>query len=674
MTDTISRNRPRPPLWLMITVTVVALTVLAVLLFGERWGLDRSDATPTPALAEATLEAVPSPTPVPACPGEEVSTGLAAVVAALESERVTEAQSVLEEALSAYAPLMDEPECGLLAQEILGIQALVEASAAWQEAQGSGSVRGMEEAARRAALAQELVGQAGDRPLQALATAMVEAIDNRLGLVTEALDLSRPLTSPATVNTEAAGGLYPLCGVNTVSKPLLEDRSGDPVSYVVKMSVYSDTLFALAGGSLMIAELEHVHGSAPAVFLQPSMPEDGIVAGARIMELIDLTISDSGDLLLLEKSGRVLRRTPANEWSLELQARPGELPIAIAPYGPRYYLADPSSNQIWRFPAGAEDYPPAYFSGEAVRNLDPAVDMAIDGSIYVGRYDGIVRRYFAGVEDPGFRPDTDLGTPASLFLADEPDSTLLYVVDGPGRRLLGLERESGLYRLGFALNFQGISPLTSGSINDGRLYLTDGETLFITILTPTPTPTVDCPAVPFPPSIPFNLAPLGTLALQPPVSAALPITASLYPGGRWPQLGYGVMDGVVFSGAPYSDTVRAVAPGTVSRIVDSPPELLDTDFAVISTTGRVPSELSDAMWGKQVWVDHGDGIQTRYGGLNEILPSLAEGQPVRLFTILGFAGEEPVLLGLWQDDRYIGYGWPLPQTIRGYRELFAGEE
>jgi hypothetical protein len=671
MTENVSRNRFRPPLWLVLGVIAVALIALAVLLFGGQWGQEGGEETLTPAAEESTPLAQVSPTAVPACPGDEVSERLAGIVTALENERVEEAQSSLEEALSAYAPLMDQPVCGMLAQELLGIQALVDASAAWQAAQSSGSAKGVEEAARRAALAQELVGQAGDRPLQALATALVEAIEERRALLTEALDLSRPLTSPATLNTETAGGLHPLCDVNTVSKPLLEDRSGGPVSYAERMAIFSDTVFLIVGGQLMMADLERVHGPAPAVFLQVALSEDGTVAGARIEELVDLTRAENGDLLLLEKSGRVLRRTPGNEWSLEHQASPGEMPVAIAPYGPRYYLVDPDSNQIWRFPAGAEGYPPAYFAEGAVRNLAPAVDLAIDGSIYVGRYDGFVRRYFAGVEDPGFQPDTDLGLPVSVFLADEPDSTLLYVVDGPGRRLLGLERETGLYRLGFILNFEEVRPLTSGAIAAGRLYLTDGKTLYITILTPTPTPAVDCPAFPFSPSIPFDLAPLETLELQPPVGASVPLTPSLYPGGRWPQLGYGVLEGVAFTGLPFSDTVRAIAPGTISRIVSDPPPLLDTDLGIITTTGRVPPDLMDALWGRQIWIDHGDGIQTRYGGLSEILPGIGEGQPVRLFTILGYAGEGPVFLGLWADDQYVGYGRSLPLTVIGFRALFG---
>jgi hypothetical protein len=150
----------------------------------------------------------------------------------------------------------------------------------------------------------------------------------------------------------------------------------------------------------------------------------------------------------------------------------------------------------------------------------------------------------------------------------------------------------------------------------------------------------------------------------------MPISPSLYPGGRWPQLGYGVLEGLAFTGQPYSDTVRAVAPGIINRILIDPPLLLETDLGVISTTGKVPSELQDAVWGKQVWLDLGDGVEARYGGLAAVLPSLEEGQTVRLFTILGFAGEGPLFLGLWVDGQYVGYNWSVPETIIGYHALF----
>jgi len=680
--ESLSGNKPGRPVWLFLAAGAVVMVVLVV--FGVVMSRDRQekrvDEEPTPAAIVVTPSPQPSLTPTPTCAGGEVSARLEAILGALAPERndMSLAQAELDAALSAYAGLIDQPVCGALAQELLGIQALVAASAAWEAALESASVRQVEKAAQLAARAVRLA-PAG--PAESLAAGLAAAIEGQRALLVDALAPDRIITRPETITTELAGGLHPLCEVNTMIKPLLAEQSGAFVPFVGRITVYSDTLFVLAGGQLMTANLERVHGPAPAVFLQPADPKGVVVAGARVEELVDLTFlppSPSGggrDLLLLEKSGRVLRRTLDGEWSLERPAQLDEMPVAIAPYGPRSYLLDPVANQIWRHSpqVEAEGYLAIYFLERVFRNVSSGVDLAIDGAIYVAHSNGWVRRYYVGVEDPNFRPDTDLGGPAAVFLPDELDSTLVYVVDGPGRRLLGLDRESGSFRLGFALHVQNADPLVSGAILAGRLYLTDGKSLFITILTPTPTLATDCPALPFPPSAPFDRPELMDLALSLPVSATLPVTFSHYPGGRWPQLGYGVLDGLALTGAPFSDTVRSVAPGAISRILLDPPPLLDTDLGVISTTGRVPAELQDALWGKQVWIDHGNGIETRYGGLAAVLPTLTEGQSVRRLAILGFAGQEPVLLGLWADGRYVGYGRSAPEIVAGYGILFEQE-
>jgi murein DD-endopeptidase MepM/ murein hydrolase activator NlpD len=212
----------------------------------------------------------------------------------------------------------------------------------------------------------------------------------------------------------------------------------------------------------------------------------------------------------------------------------------------------------------------------------------------------------------------------------------------------------------------------SGDINGGRLYLTDGKTLFITALSPHATTAVDCPAVPFPPPALFDQPELAMMDMQLPVSTTLPSDLSHYPGGRWPEFGYGVLDGLILSDVPYSDTVRAVAPGTISRIVVDPAPLLEADLIVISNTRRIPAAVGETLWGNQVWIDHGNGIQTRYGGFG-ILPSVQEGQTVHRLAILGYAGDRPVLFGLWANEVYLGYARSMPETVTGYRALFDAD-
>jgi hypothetical protein len=650
-------------------VAGLALVVVIALVLSGSFAAEPAGVTPPASSPSPTPPATAAPTVEAACPGEEVTAGLEAVLAALAANEVQDAGTRLNEVLLAYAGLIDQPRCAPLAQELLGIQALVTARTTWEQALESGSVRRAEQAAEQAALAAELA-PAGEAA--GLAAELVAAIESRQTTLTATTDIDRVITEPATMAVEAAGGLHPLCEVNTVAKPLLMEKSGSPVVLAARMAVTTDTFYVLAGGELYRADLDKVHGPSPAVFLQPAGPEDGVVAGVEVDELVDLIVTPTGDLVLLEKSGRLLQQTGAGEWSLIRAAQPGEVPVAVAPYMNRLYLLDPAGNQIWRYQAEAGEVDPEYFGEEALRDLTPGVDMVIDGAIYVARRDGRVRRYYVGVEDSNFRPDTDLGQPAAVFFADDSNSTLIYVIDGPGRRLLGLNRENGAFRLSFLLNIAQARPLTDGAILNGRLYLTDDQTLYITVLTPAPTPSIDCPAIPFPPAAPFDRPELLALDFQLPVSATLPASPADYPGGRWPQNGYGVLEALALT-APVSDSVRAIAPGTVTRIITEPVTLLETELGVISTTGRVPAQYTEALWGRQVWIDHGNGIETRYGGLAGVLPTLAEGDPVRRLTIIGFAGEEPVLLGIWVDGAYLGRGWLLPETVRGYQALFLPE-
>ena len=492
----VIKSRRLPVAVLALLGGLLAGLALGWLIAGRLAATDDISQEPTPE-ATAVAMAQPNPTAVLTCADQFVNQRLDATLAALEMGESVKARSELDAALSAYVDLLGDPACDALAHELLALQSLVAAAEAWASAAKSNSIRQVEVASDLIAQALDL---ARDERIADAANTLAAEIDSQRDHLLQASDPGRVVTEPQTLATELVGGLFPLCEVNALVKPFLFEETGSPSARVTRMEIVSGTLFVLAGGQLMSAELDQVLGPAPTVFLQATETELAVVAGAEVGELVDLTPTVEGDLLLLEKSGRLLRRSQAGEWSLERQARLGELLVAVAPYATRSYLLDPESNQIWRFEAGAdaESYAQEYFAEEAIRSVRPGTDMAIDGSIYVSRSDGRVRRYYVGVEDPNFQPDTALGTPAAIFLADDPESTLVYVVDSVGRRVLGLDRENGAYRLGFTIHLDDVQPLTSGAISNGRVFITDGDTLFAGIMSPEPVSTADCPARPFP--------------------------------------------------------------------------------------------------------------------------------------------------------------------------------
>jgi murein DD-endopeptidase MepM/ murein hydrolase activator NlpD len=84
--------------------------------------------------------------------------------------------------------------------------------------------------------------------------------------------------------------------------------------------------------------------------------------------------------------------------------------------------------------------------------------------------------------------------------------------------------------------------------------------------------------------------------------------------------------------------VRAVKAGRVIRADtnyrDPTPEQMRALLA-----DPKPETSLDAFRGRQVWVDHGGGVVTRYCHLSAIAPSLAVGQSVNQGDVIAFVGE-----------------------------------
>ncbi|MBI4299772.1 MAG: M23 family metallopeptidase, partial [Chloroflexi bacterium] len=100
-------------------------------------------------------------------------------------------------------------------------------------------------------------------------------------------------------------------------------------------------------------------------------------------------------------------------------------------------------------------------------------------------------------------------------------------------------------------------------------------------------------------------------------------------------------------------------------------DLLDRSAAAPTT----PQDILDRLRGRQVWIDHGAGVVTRYAHLDAIAPGLKVGQHVERGALVGFVGnsgtpeaadgtdEGPHLhFEIWVGDKHIGQGLPATQT------------
>jgi Peptidase family M23 len=87
--------------------------------------------------------------------------------------------------------------------------------------------------------------------------------------------------------------------------------------------------------------------------------------------------------------------------------------------------------------------------------------------------------------------------------------------------------------------------------------------------------------------------------------------------------------------------VHAVAAGTVARVdrdfTDWTAEQRETALAAAVALGYTPSATLDRIRGRQVWIDHGGGIVSRYAHLDGVV-ELAVGAHVEAGTVVGFVG------------------------------------
>ncbi|HEV2249980.1 MAG TPA: M23 family metallopeptidase [Candidatus Limnocylindria bacterium] len=132
----------------------------------------------------------------------------------------------------------------------------------------------------------------------------------------------------------------------------------------------------------------------------------------------------------------------------------------------------------------------------------------------------------------------------------------------------------------------------------------------------------------------------------------------------------GYHEGIDFpanAGAP----VHAAKAGTVVRVDSAFTEwtaaLEQAAFTESLALGYTPTAILDRIRGRQVWIDHGRGIVTRYAHLSAVA-SLRVGDPVAQGQVIGAVGSSGYPEGgphlhfeIRVGDDFYGDGLPLPQ-------------
>ena len=119
----------------------------------------------------------------------------------------------------------------------------------------------------------------------------------------------------------------------------------------------------------------------------------------------------------------------------------------------------------------------------------------------------------------------------------------------------------------------------------------------------------------------------------------IPQDLELLPGAPRDYRG-GIHEGIDFP-APNETPVLAAASGTVARVdssfVDWTGDEQDAALSEAVTLGYTPTSTLDRIRGRQVWIDHGKGVITRYAHLSAVEP-LVVGQKIEAGALIGQVG------------------------------------
>jgi murein DD-endopeptidase MepM/ murein hydrolase activator NlpD len=132
----------------------------------------------------------------------------------------------------------------------------------------------------------------------------------------------------------------------------------------------------------------------------------------------------------------------------------------------------------------------------------------------------------------------------------------------------------------------------------------------------------------------------------------------------------GYHEGIDFP-VPRGTSVLAAKAGTVARIdssfIDWRAEEAQAAFDAAQALGYTPAQTLDRLRGRQVWIDHGGGVVTRYAHLSAVEPLRAgdlvtQGQPVGAVGSSGFPEGGPHLhFEIRVGEDFYGDGLALPQ-------------
>jgi len=274
----------------------------------------------------------------------------------------------------------------------------------------------------------------------------------------------------------------------------------EPQNRPYRMLVHADDVYILDQGTqqlqgYLLDELRRFQEpAAGAALLGP----ESRVGGVSVEQLKDFVWMEaggereSGNLLVLVNDGSLLQLDALRGFTL-ISVADSELwgdPRFIGGYSGHLYVLDAAEDRILKYAPTENTYdysPTDYFLAETMVQLDNAVDMAIDGYIYVLLADGSIVKFLGGLQEAfsvqGL-DDDGLENPTAIFAS--PETEYIYVADAGSERIVQLTKEGAFVRqfLPPRDSTDAFQDLLELSVNEetGELFVLTSEALSLALI------------------------------------------------------------------------------------------------------------------------------------------------------------------------------------------------
>lgn len=405
-------------------------------------------------------------------------------------------------------------------------------------------------------------------------------------------------------------------------------------------------------------------------------------------------------IVILDKSGDLFEFSPATKkWRVFranlpfLAGQPDPEFIDLCQIGNQIALLDPERNNIWKT-SGHGVAMSGYFKNilpwhvqKGDVYLGDAFSIAADQrDTYVLRRTGLITKYSGGSgtawakQAPFKQTRLPAMRPSRLVTGFD---TPLYIVERENNRVCAVDKHTGTavqFLFPAKSDLRGMVPQSNG------FWIVNGNQLVHRSLARPDSLKARCQPKRMDSRLDGMVMPIERIKL--------PHHPGVYPGARR-LYRFGIHAGLdLFN--PGAGKVKVVI-GTPVQAADSGKIVrADLNFRSMTATqfNRVMSECfrqhrtsepnEDLFRGCQVWINHGDGLMTRYAHLSKINPSLKKDQFVSRGDLIGFVGvtgtgqELPgrakfphLHFEIWLDGKYLGWGLTQAETVGVYEDIFG---